>query len=94
MKKHYNCPRCGFLSDRLCNMKTHLQRKYPCKDDLNCGLSVDVIMQTIASDDELTRLKAENARLISENARVLTENAKLSQELESLKQMMMSAKDE
>lgn len=90
MTKDYNCPRCGFVTNRICNLKTHLQRKNQCRDILGCGLTaLDIIKKLLSDDhlgDELTRLKAENAHL-------LDENAKLHKEIEALRKTLLSVKD-
>jgi hypothetical protein len=44
------CERCGYKTDKLANMKTHLNRKRTCQDSLKCGKSVQELLDIFNED--------------------------------------------
>lgn len=44
------CKRCGYTSNRLSNLKTHFQRKYPCIDNLQSGKSIQSLLEELSPD--------------------------------------------
>ena len=40
METEMNCERCGYKTNRLANLKSHLYRKRTCEDILGCGKSI------------------------------------------------------
>lgn len=49
-KMNYSCKRCGYETDRVSNLRSHLKKKKTCKDVLKCELGVDLLLKEIEID--------------------------------------------
>lgn len=44
---NYSCKRCGYETDRVSNLRTHLKKKKTCRDVLKCGIDAgDLLKET------------------------------------------------
>lgn len=46
----YICKRCGYATNLVANMKTHLRRKTPCVDNNNCGITCGDLIKEYEKD--------------------------------------------
>lgn len=47
---NYSCKRCGYETDRVSNLRSHLKKKKTCKDVLKSELGVDLLLKEIEID--------------------------------------------
>jgi hypothetical protein len=46
---NFKCERCGYVSEKTCNLKTHLSRKKPCRDIKKCGKTLNELLDELHS---------------------------------------------
>jgi len=87
----YSCERCGYISDRLSNLKNHLSKVNICRDKLNSGKSVDELIYELSKSKQkqtIIEILDEKNKIIKslseENKKLSEENKKLNNRVEEL----------
>jgi hypothetical protein len=58
MMIYYNCARCGYYTNRKSNIKTHLNRKKPCKPLLE-DIDINTLKYNMLQESKIHKLNKE-----------------------------------